>query len=133
MKTRTQILVGLLGLVAAAGAAAKAETLSLERELKEIALNKEVEFKIDGSGKAAKTEVVSAVTASRRYLLFGEATGKVSVYVQSGDGDNGALSGVEYFYTRVGGDWVVTESGMCTSEACHVEAQELFDKRAFSL
>jgi hypothetical protein len=73
------------------------------------------------------TEMVTAVTASRTYLFFGETIGKVDVFVKTTP-QEGAVrySGVEIGFKRQGDTWVVTDSGSCSSEECVLKARNAF-------
>lgn len=64
-------------------------------------------------------------TAARRYGLFGEPMGKVSVYVVTRSAEADQYVVYDYFYKREEGRWVFSESGVCLHGHDFERAREL--------
>ena len=109
-------------------------------------------------GDDAAFDVVSVVTVTRKFGLVGKPSGKVTIYRRSdepiehgrgtighvrapGDTDTeheegrhaeeentGFFSGIQYFYEKVDGEWLNTESGQCSSEECQTEGRDAFER-----
>ncbi len=80
MQKRTLTLIGVLVGAVVLGAVATVQQQFLVRELNAIAREKETEFKTheaQRTGSPVNTEAASGVTASREFLLFGTARGKI--------------------------------------------------------
>lgn len=80
------------------------------------------------------------ITVARRFILFGPATGKVTLYVRTQEDaessvadaveqagySHGGISGIDYFLARVDGTWTLTESSTCSSERCRLDGAKVF-------
>lgn len=124
-----------------------AETKNLEDELVGFGVQKAKE--IIGS-ELEYEAAVPIVTVSRRYILFGEPTAKVALYIRPEGGREGEeegkehsdepdheehghkhfgnISGIEYFLTKENGRWVERESGSCSSEQCQLQGNKAFKR-----
>lgn len=95
----------------------------LESELQGIADEKIADFTAEEPDEIrAQLQIGATVVATHAYVLFGEVSGKVSVYLQHNEGDQSKMEGFEFFFERdESGIWTQTESGMCTSDECTKE------------
>ena len=68
-------------------------------------------------------DVVTIVDVWKSYTLFGPAFGHVHTFFHTkGDMVFASMMGVEYFYSRKDGQWVLTDSAGCHSLEHNVEA-----------
>lgn len=96
----------------------------LERELQAIADERIEEFRAEEPPELGESlRIGASVVASKAYLVAGDVSGKVSVFLQHGHEEApGAIEGFEFFFVRdPDGSWRQTESGRCTSEHCTQE------------
>ena len=102
----------------------------LERELQTIADAKIAEFKAEEPGDSpAQLNLGASVVATKAYILFGDVSGKVSVFLQRIVDGESHMEGFEFFFARdETGEWTQTESGMCTSEECTQEGLRILKK-----
>ncbi len=118
LPVRTKVLLGLLAAVAAFALFSVGETLLLQRQLQAEAAKLEQEFVQPGN------KVASVVTVSREMLVFGPATGKISVFQLAPAQDR--LTEVMYEYAKEGGEWVEKESGICHGLSCQIAGLQAF-------
>ncbi len=121
---RTKLLLGLLALMSVTFGVNAAHVYTLENELQVIADEKEAALSLDPV-HPRPLETASIVTATKEYLIYGKVNGKIEIYIkQRGNGDR--LTGVDYFFSRDGVDWIETESGMCTDKECQIRGAKAF-------
>ncbi|MCH7960517.1 MAG: hypothetical protein IID08_10310 [Candidatus Hydrogenedentes bacterium] len=126
--------------------------VALQRE----AFYREVAQVVDGDNSVF--DVVSVVTVTRKFGLIGSPHGKITIYQRSHepighfhsseepdsenleeheeheeghdteDEDARFFSGIQYFYEKVEGEWLNTESGQCSSEECQTEGRKAFER-----
>lgn len=120
---RTKGLFGLLAIITFTYGVNAAHVYTLENELRAIAETKESELT---SGRI-DVETAFLVTATKEYLIYGNVSGKVEVYIRSSR-SGGRLTGVDYFFTRDNGEWTETESGVCSEEECQIRGEKAFGK-----
>ena len=123
MIKRAYLYVAALALSLGALAINTVHVHGLERELQEIADAKIEEFKAEEpENSPAQFKIGASVVATKAYVLFGDVSGKVSVFLQRTVDDESHVEGFEFFFARdEAGQWTQTESGMCTSEECTQE------------
>ena len=123
MKRRAYLYVAALALSLGALAVNTVHVHGLERELEGIADAKIAEFKAEEpEDLLARLKIGASVVATKTYVLFGDVSGKVSVFLQHNVDDESHLEGFEFYFTRnEAGEWTQIESGMCTSEECTQE------------
>ncbi len=123
MKKRRVLYAVALLLAVGALAVNTVNVHSLERDLRRIADDKIAEFKAEEpENSLAQLRIGASVVATKAYVLFGDVTGKVSVYVQRNVEDVSHTEGFEFFFVRDdAGEWTQTDSGMCASEECTQE------------
>ncbi len=142
---RARILLGVLVALGALWVVSCLQIRALKIELTEVAEEKIQEFLGAEAGETVEM-AVPVVTVSKKFLLFGKTTGKVSLYMRpvggtdteeggveaansSGHGhQHGALSGINFFLEKNAGNWADRESGRCSSEECQIEGKEAFAK-----
>jgi len=131
-RRRLYILLGVLGLVCITAGAVQIDQWLLERQLVDVAESIVREYNESdplADGEELQTLTKCKITASRKYLLFGEPTGKLDFSVstlipqeQSGlihtistGSSTGTPSviGLEFVYTRRNGTWLLLESYHC--------------------
>ena len=119
---RLLILATAGAVLALVAAVSYLNTRALEQELVSIAETKAADLARD-----ANTRVLGFdVTAARKYAVLGEATGKVTVYVAAGTGEDGERYYEHtYFHDRVDGSWKLTESAVCSDDVCQLRAREM--------
>ena len=120
MKRRVYLYATALALSLAALAVNTVQVHGLENELQRIADTKIAEFKAEEpEDSLAQLNLGASVVATKAYVLFGDVSGKVSVFLQRIVDGEPQIEGFEFFFTRdEAGGWSQTESGMCTSEEC---------------
>ena len=75
-------------------------------------------------------DVVSRLTVSRDALFFGTPRAKVEVFVRDTDQPRSAgIRGIEYHYAFENGEWLLKDSGSCTSEECTIRGREAFQQQ----
>lgn len=123
MKRRAYLYVAALALSLGALAINTVHVHGLERELQKIADAKIVEFKAEEpENSPAQFKIAASVVATKAYVVFGEVSGKVSVFLQRIVDDESHVEGFEFYFARdEAGEWTQTESGMCTSDECTQE------------
>lgn len=123
MKKRWVLYAVVLSMAVGALAVNTIHVHGLERELQAIADDKIAEFMADEPEESrARLKLGASVVATKAYVVLGEASGKVSVYLQRSIGDEKHIEGFEFFFVRDdAGEWTQTDSGMCTSEECTQE------------
>ncbi len=120
---RMKALMGLLALMSVTFGVNAAHVHALENELRVIAEEKESIW--SRNANSVNVETASIVTATKEYLIYGSVFGKVEVFVKkAGNGDQ--LTGIDFFFSRDGGEWLETESGMCSSEECRIRGAKAF-------
>ena len=68
-------------------------------------------------------DYMAIVDAERPYELFGPAFGVIHVYLRNkGDVDCETFKGVEYYYRREAGEWILEHSAGCAAKEHHVRA-----------
>ena len=123
MKRRTYIYVAALALSLGALTVNTLHVHGLERELQQIADAKIAEFKAEQpENSPAQLKLGASVVATKAYVLLGDVSGKVSVFLQRIVDGESHVEGFEFFFARdETGEWTQTESGRCTSEQCTQE------------
>lgn len=102
-----------------------------ERELQSIADKKIEVFQAEEpEGSLARLKIGASVVATKSYVVLGDVSGKVSVYLRHEDGtDQPRMEGFEFYFARdAGGEWTQTESGRCTSDECTQEGLRVLRK-----
>jgi len=131
-RRRLYILLGVLGLVCITAGAVQIDQWLLERQLVDVAESIVREYNESdplADGEELQTLTKCKITASRKYLLFGEPTGKLDFSVsaripqqQSGlihtvstgsPPGTPSLIGLEFVYIRRNGTWQLLESYYC--------------------
>ena len=134
-RLRLYILVGLLSTLFLVYGLTQVDQWLLRRELADVAVGIVDEFnKSDPllEGEEPQAETDCTITAARKYLVFGQATGKISfrfterldanenglVRQVSTDPVNARLSygSLEYVYVRENGEWRMFESYICPTK-----------------
>ncbi|GMW03307.1 MAG: hypothetical protein AMXMBFR84_44410 [Candidatus Hydrogenedentota bacterium] len=91
--------------------------------LREIAVNSTRVLELGSKNPKSVFEV----TASRDYIVWGTARGKISVYTVIGIvAGEPVYAGLDYFLAREGNQWQILESGACTDAECQTRAKALF-------
>jgi hypothetical protein len=119
---RTKILVGVLAVIVVMWGVSWVQAKSLEKELEPFIGEHEKTAVVVGE------ESVAVITVAKRYVLFGDTTGKIEVFVRPVD-DPEHIGGVEFNYVRENGSWQLTDSGSCASESCHRRGVKAFKAR----
>jgi len=128
-RIRKAVLVTVLAMLCAVWALAWTDNSRLRESLEQFSRDEVAHYQEAFAG-FPHTESVTVVTASRTYLLFGETIGKVDLFIKTVlPGDNIQYSGVEIGFKRQGEQWVVTDSGSCSSEECILKARKAFGDR----
>jgi hypothetical protein len=111
-RRRLGVLVTVLGGVLVLWGVSYAQARSLERELRLIARVLEYENQERLEELVTRpVRVTSVVIAAKDYLVFGQAVGKISVYMLVEDsGGNKKYHGVEYHYLKTDKAWTLTDS-----------------------
>lgn len=83
-----------------------------------------------GNEDRSKYDCLSIIDCEKAYHLFGRAWGVVHVYMRSkGDENFDTFKGLEYFYKREGGRWVLLDTVGCAAKQHHIRAFDEFLKR----
>ncbi|MBI4556534.1 MAG: hypothetical protein HY706_03040 [Candidatus Hydrogenedentes bacterium] len=128
LAVRAKVLFTLLAVMLAMQAYSYLQVGALESELSELADEKAREMKVYYS-QVQVPDVTTDVTASQRYVLFGEAVGKVTVFLRLRDRANRpSYRGIDYFYVRSEGNWHLTESGFCGDREVQARAHAAFSR-----
>lgn len=118
---RLKVLLAILVAVGVLAAASVVQTSMLERELVAYAEAHAEEFR-DG-----KHEVAYTITVGREFGLFGQPMGKITTFARPlGAEGTGILTAVDFGYVRQGGQWINTDSGICTDDGCISGAEGAF-------
>jgi hypothetical protein len=118
---RFAVLLSILALVASAFVFVLWDSSRLARSLAVVTQDK-VKENAMRDGYVDMKNVTSEVVASRDFVFFGAATGKLTVFMRDGD-DYG---GIDYFYNLRDGEWVFFESGACFGEESRARAMRAF-------
>jgi hypothetical protein len=121
IRRRLIVLVGILIALCGAWVAGAIDNARMQRQLREAAKTRTADDQAY-SKRAQMIDMETVVTASREFVLFGPATGKVEVFFKKPVG----YEGVEYHYVQRDGEWVMTDSGGCSGEECLRRAKEAF-------
>jgi hypothetical protein len=124
---RRQIpLFVLLGLVASTWAYATVDNRLMCRALEEASLDEVEEFAGDLTTRPG-SETATVIVASREFILFGDTTGKVSVFFKTLRPDGAPqYSGIEFGFELRDEVWVMTESWMLHEGECTERASGAF-------
>lgn len=123
---RTLVLVALLVCVCAAWAIRAVDDHQLRSSLADSAQDEIAHYSQPYVGQP-KTATTTVVTTAREYVLFGEAFGKVALFVKAQRSEGAPqYGGVEMGFKQDGADWIMTDSGGCTGEDCVVKAKRAF-------
>ena len=127
MTRRTLVLIVVLALMLGTAAANNALVNRLERSLDPMVAS-EIEATRQHSEKYNRplTAIAHKTVVARDYFLFGDATGKVCLYIQRPDGSSeGHIEVIEIHYRKEGDSWRRTDSAVCASEECTREGLAL--------
>ena len=99
MKKRVWVYAGLLVGALAALAATAVQVHGLEGELQRIADDKIAGFRAEEpEDLLARLKIGASVVATKRYVLFGDVSGKVRVFLQHDDRhEKSIIEGFEFF------------------------------------
>ena len=145
------LLLSILLCVGTGWVAMTRDVYRLEGELSVFAQERENTYREVAQvveGFDSTLDVVSVVTVTREFGFFGSPKGKITIYLRSDepighvhpshdpeseheeehDADARYFSGIQYFYEKVEGEWVNTESGQCSSEECHTDGRKAFER-----
>ncbi len=118
---RKVILLAILGTAMAALAFQTYQQRILEADAAPLVEKAVEEFKEPG------LDVVSQLTVTRDPLFFGSPRVKVEVFVRpTGSTEPNAIRGIEYHYVRDNNQWILQDSGSCTSEQCSLRGFKAF-------
>lgn len=129
------VLAVLLGAAAVAWCVATWDSHQMKSHLSVFAAEKVLEFQKTAAQTGevlGEANVTATITAAREYGLYGQGFGKVTVFMrtQARDGSNN-YSAIEFYYQLMNdGQWVNTESAMCTGSECRVSAEKAFARDA---
>jgi hypothetical protein len=122
---RLKIMLAALAAVGVLAAASLVQNSMLESELRVYAEKHADEFR-DGNSEVAYT-----VTVAREFVIFGQPMGKITAFARpKGAEGMGILQAVDYHYLKQDGDWINTDSGVCTHEGCISNAEGAFARAA---
>lgn len=120
---------GVLSLVAATWAYATVDNYRMRQSL-EAASEDQVFSFTDGLGAKTGIETATAIIASRQYVLFGETTGKVTVFFKTPrPGGDAEYRDIEITYERQGSEWIMTGSYSCHAGECKARALQAFQEK----
>ena len=109
------VLLGVLGVVAAAGAVHRGQIVYYERQLRSIAhalveeANENDPRPVPELGPEADVEI--DVTCSFEHLFYGEKTGKIILYIKPrAHAPETTIGSIEYVYVHRDGEWQLVES-----------------------
>lgn len=124
--------IGLPTLVAlcALWAFGELRTRTLEDELAPIVASKVEDLQKSGQLNLSGT-IATETVVSFPYIVFGEAQGKITVYVQyDAGGIPSRIQGFDYFLVR-GADaiWNEVESGVCATDQCQIDGGRILAAR----
>ncbi|MCC6697476.1 MAG: hypothetical protein IT365_17740 [Candidatus Hydrogenedentes bacterium] len=72
-------------------------------------------------------DYLAIVDSERAFKLFGRAWGVVHLYIRNKDDKNmETFKGIEYFYQRMGDQWVLLDSAGCSAKEHHIRAFDEF-------
>ena len=126
IRSRQGALIAVLVLVTGMWAYSGAENVRLRRSLEEVS-DSEVKSYTESFMSYPGANVVTRVTTSHEYVLFGTATGKVEVYLKLRNSDGiDEYSGMEIGYAHDGTAWVMTDSASCHGPDCVRRGKQLF-------
>jgi hypothetical protein len=128
---RGLVYVALVAVLAVTYAANEVQVNALEGELQVVADERIASFRADEPPESAdRLRIGSTVVVSKKYLIAGDVSGKISVFLEHADeGKHGEIEGFEFHLVR-GPDksWQQTDSGRCTSEQCTQEGLRVLRK-----
>ncbi|MBI4556535.1 MAG: hypothetical protein HY706_03045 [Candidatus Hydrogenedentes bacterium] len=125
---RTKVLFAVLAIALALRVYTYVQARMFEAELAQFAQERARELQTHYSEERVP-KVATDVTAYRRYLLFGETKGKVTVFLQVRDHTNRlSYHGIDYFYVRSDDGWHFTDSGTCDSREVQARARAAFGR-----
>lgn len=118
---RLKVLVALLVAVGVLAGASLVQTSMLEQELTAYAETHAEQFR-DGDHEVAYT-----ITVGREYGLFGQPVAKITTFARpKGAQDTEILTAVDFGYVKQAGQWINTDSGICTHDGCISGAEGAF-------
>ena len=122
---RTKVLLAMLAAVVILAGVSLVQGMVLKSELIAYA-EQHAETYRDGEHEVAYT-----VTVGREFVLFGQAFGKITTFARPmGATGTEILQAVDYQYVKQGGEWVNTDSAMCSHEGCISGAEGAFARVA---
>lgn len=75
----------------------------------------------------AQYDYMAIVDSEKAFTLFGRGWGVVHTYFrEKGDEDFATFKGIEFYYMRDGGDWVLQDSAGCGAFEHHLRAFDRF-------
>jgi hypothetical protein len=135
------ILFSTLAVTVVGAAYVQYDAQKMKRALKSQADMLVNEFTAESTGGAI--DAIATVTATRKYVLFGEPRAKITVYLRNNRFEEHSAeandekkarhlhskkySGVEYLFSKQEDEWLNTESGQCSEERCQVNAELAFE------
>lgn len=130
LRSKRALLVSLLVLACAAWVYSTVDSYRLRTSLAEAAQDAVAQYSRLSSTESS-AETVTVITVSRKFVLFGPAVGKVSLYIKSTPAQGKSrYAGVEIGFAREAGTWVMTDSGRCNSQECIIRAKRAFGDSA---
>ena len=98
------------------------------RELEAIAERLEIENREHLSRVVSRpVEATSVVTAAMEHVVYGQAFGKIAIYMVHKDGAGRAVyQGIEYHYEKEASTWKMVDSAACTTEDSWEAARSAF-------
>ncbi len=126
LRSKRVLLGGLLVLASVAWVYSAIDTHRLRTNLADSAQDEVAHYSHLASADSS-SETVTVVTASRRFVLFGPAIGKVALYIKSTPPEGKSrYAGVEIGFACKNGTWVETDSGRCEGQECIIRAKHAF-------
>ncbi|PCJ64264.1 MAG: hypothetical protein COA73_04195 [Candidatus Hydrogenedentota bacterium] len=135
------VLFSVLAFTVIGGVYVHHDAQKLKQGLKSQAQSLIDEFTSDSDVDAL--DATATITATRKYILFGEPKGKITVYLrnnlidehppetheeeEAGNSHQRKYSGIEYLYSKQEDEWSNTESGQCAEERCQINAKRAFE------
>ncbi len=110
IKRRQIPLFVLLGLVVAAWMYTMVDGVMMRAALDRASVD-DIEDSLGGPLADQNAEIIKKVSAYRESILFGPATGRVTLYIKSkGPSGNPEYSGIEIGFEKQDDEWVMTDS-----------------------
>lgn len=122
LRRRLTVLVSILIALCVAWLAGAVDNERMQQQLREAAREK-IAMDEAYAKRAGMVGMEIVVTATREFVLFGPATGKIHVFFKK---PGGGYEGIEYHYVQRDGGWIMTDSASCAGQDCLREARKAF-------